>query len=300
MSLMDLEAKRQAVLLSMKSKRASKSVTPQPPEPQGREEAPAQCQQGPMSSETKQMLCKALEDLRSYGLSLDEIVARAKVRREFVAELYREMKWPVAEIIPQAVVEASVESRVVPSGEASREASVVPRMDRQQRRWDYYSNSNIISNNRVPMSENKPEWLSDLVIDLESSEEESDDEAHSPVKKRQLSVDDNRDSEELKLLTGKLNKWEEEHRDIDAEISSCQARMEGLEQELRTTRERMKRLEDERRVRDALREEVAVEKNKMMKEQAEKEQEQASNAYDETIHKIPKVIFYSKHPTRVS
>jgi hypothetical protein len=296
----DLEAKRQAVLLSM---RRSKASTPTP-----------------MTLETKEKLYEAVLDLRSLGFSLEEICSRSGVDREFLIELYKEWNFPV-DVIPEYATESVVEN-------------AVPRQEiHEPKKWSFYSN-------KVYRNEPRPEWLKDLVINLESSEDESEheegedeQEEQLPRKRRlshvqQMNIEDIQQARELvneiiemtnKQIEEKENEdnvRSREQEDIqrsiylyEEQLAELQLQMEDLKQKLseakrlKTDEVRSSTDDFKHQLSTALhkldilnkREQQLNEDEKRRLQLKEKllnqiKKKQQSQSYDETIHKIPKVI----------
>jgi hypothetical protein len=296
----DLEAKRQAVLLSM---RRSKASTPTP-----------------MTPETKEKLYEAVLDLRSLGFSLEEICSRSVVDREFLIELYKEWNFPV-DVIPEYATAPVVEN-TVPQQEVY-----------EPKKWSFYSN-------KVYRNEPRPEWLKDLVINLESSDDDSEheegeeeEEEQLPRKRRlshvqQMNIEDVEQAKELvnemiemtnKQIEQKenednvrLREQEEIQGSIDSyekQLAELQRKMEDLKQKLNEakrlkTDEVLSSTDDlKHQLSTALHKLDILNKREQQLDEDEKrrlqlkekllnqiKKKQQSQSYDETIHKIPKVI----------
>jgi len=192
----ELEAKRQAVLASIKLKKSSQNssrnqspalvtATLNPPSIKAHhqnENDPSMNELKNFHNMVKSDLYDAILDLRSLGYSFEKIVQKSGVNRDFLAQCYSEFKFPVPRRVIEPVVNEKEGVANVPNDHVHMRPNVpanngsdfrsgsTPPMGAYQR---------PMFNNKVYRANTleKPEWLKNLVIDLaETSDEEDDDE----------------------------------------------------------------------------------------------------------------------------
>lgn len=166
----ELEAKRQAVLASMKRKKSSQNsskdgspVLVNPPVRVGNSSLKN-------SQGVKSQLYDAVLDLRSFGYSLERIAQESGISRDFLIQCYNEWKFPIPKAEP-IILENNTSINL-------RSNSNTPTfIDKSASSTPAFYQRPMFNSKVYRANMEKPEWLNNLVIDLEdSSEEESDDE----------------------------------------------------------------------------------------------------------------------------
>lgn len=171
----ELEQKRQAVLASMKKRSAANSrshspaiIAPPVVKVDEDDDGAKRASTVTEHSKLKSDLYDAILDLRALGFSFEKIVQQSGVHRDFLVQCYTEWKFPVPKVIDPPP--APIYKSATPIDNA-RSNSTTPVNGFQRPMF----------NNKVyrVVSNEKPEWLKNLVIDLEESSEEEESESES-------------------------------------------------------------------------------------------------------------------------
>lgn len=176
----ELEEKRQAALASMKkrplaisSQTNSRAPSPALTKSPGVEGASAMTDHNKLKSD----LYDAIMDLRALGYSFEKIIELSGVNRNFLAQCYTEWKFPIPRVLEEP---PPVSHRITSTSSYffPRSTSATPLESRSNSTPPVGGFQRQLFNNKsskIDDSIEKPEWLKNLVIDLEeSSEEESE------------------------------------------------------------------------------------------------------------------------------
>lgn len=196
----DLEAKRQAVLASMKRRTASRSASATASPVMSQAALNTVNESVIQGTDMLASLEDAILDLRSLGYSFDTIVRASGVSRDFLEKCYIRWNFPV----PTAPADPIVPER----------SYSVPLVNNT-----YVKSRQYNSNKFYRSTDDKPEWCNQLVISLESSDEESSDE----------SEDESENQEDIENVKGVEAEQEENQQPGGAKKTSSGDRVSDIE-----------------------------------------------------------------------